>query len=335
MTQHTHAQKGELPHATTEPSAPWTPAPHAQVNKTKPARLQDLTDPSPRIEYLCSCGVKTTRVMTSAPCTCNGCGAIWHSSEGPARTADHFAKNGEKSQPWTPAHHAQVNKTKPIRLLELGEGEHGKNARFEFPEGWQRTIDLPTQADGWHPIFSDLPGEDTQALRRHVEQPVTIRPDGRRTQSLGLSFTTAVPTRRNYLKDFNLFDVPEEVYEQGRITGYRCAAELLEALQRGYGPHIDVRGTIREASRALSDGYGKPSRVGAAGAFMAVVEEALKFLARHAQHGDFIARRIKDAECAQTWLAEQEAKEKAAFVERMRQARAAKRAAKAEGGRHG
>lgn len=238
----------------------------------------------------------------------------------------------EHATPWTPAHHAKVNKTKPVRLLELGEGPHGKNARFEFPEGWQRTIDLPTQADGWHPLFNDLPHEDCQALRRHVLQPVVTGPDGKRTQSLGLTFTTCSVTPRGYTKDFSLFDVPAEVYSEGSITGYRCAAELLQALQRGYGPHIDMLGILKEASEARFEGCGKPSRAGAAGAFLGIVAEALKFLATHARHGEFIARKIEETERYQRYDAEQRAKDKTEFVERMRQARAAKRAAKAQGG---
>lgn len=245
--------------------------------------------------------------------------------------------DASKSTPWTPAHHAKVNKTKPIRLLELGEGEHGKNARFEFPEGWQRTIDLPTQADGWHPLFSDLPQEDGAALRSHVAQPVVIGPDGERRQSLGLSFTSCTLNKRGHWTGDNHFDVPEEKYADGRITGLRCAAELLEALQRGYGPHISLRDVIREAINVKFErgGGDNASRWGAACGFMGVIEESVKFLAEHGRHADWIAKKIEKEERYLAHCAERDAQEKAAFVERMRKARAAKRAAREEGGNHG
>lgn len=239
-----------------------------------------------------------------------------------------------QSTPWTPAHHAQVNKTKPIRLLELGEGPHGKNARFEFTEGWQRTIDLPTEADGWHPIFNDLSSEDRARLRKHVQQPVVKGPDGERRQNTGLSFVTRTINQRGYMQTINHFDVPSEGYAAGRITGYRCAAELLKVLQRGYGPHVPLRDIIREAVSVKNGVYGAADRWGAACGFMDVIEEAVTFLAKHGQHADWVARKIKSEEESTAWLAERDAKEKAAFVERMRQARAAKRAAR-QGGTHG
>lgn len=248
-----------------------------------------------------------------------------------AEPCQNIAANGGNpsgNTPWTPAHHAQVNQTKPVRLLELGEGPHGKCARFEFPEGWERTIDLPTQADGWHPLFNDLPHEDTMALRRHVLQPVVTGPGGKRKRHAPLSFTTDTVSARGAWIESSHFDVPDEDYGAGNITGYRCAGELLEALQRGYGPHIDVRAIIREASSIVFAGVFKPSRHGAAVGFMEVVSEAVKFLACHSRHSAFIASKIEAAERYQTFTRECEAKEKAAFVERMRQARAAKRAAR-------
>lgn len=77
--------------------------------------------------------------------------------------------------PWTPTHHASAHKTKPVRLLALGTGPHGKTALLEFPEGWQRTIDLPTQADAWHPLFDELAADDKDTLtQRWVCSPLHI-----------------------------------------------------------------------------------------------------------------------------------------------------------------
>lgn len=236
--------------------------------------------------------------------------------------------NGTVTASWTPEHHATAKQPKPIKLLELGTGNHGKCARFVFPEGWERCIDLPTEADAYHPIFDDLPSADRTSLRKHAESPVMTGANGVKTQQRALSFTTRTVGRGGYTLDFNEFDVPEESYCDGFITGYRCAGELLEALKRGYGPYIDARSIVRAAALAACQKGEKISRHGAAAAFMTVVNDALKFLATHGVHGKYIAGKVEQAQEYAAGLAKHEAQEKAAFVERMRQAKAAKRAAR-------
>lgn len=232
------------------------------------------------------------------------------------------------STPWTPAHHASTHKTKPVRLLELGTGHHGKTALLEFPEGWQRTIDLPTQADAWHPLFDDLPQAERSRLRTHADHPVVRRPDGTRTQQGALSFVTKEIGRNGDWTGDRYFDVPAEDYSTGGITGYRCAGELLAALQRGYGPYLHLNNILEEVMAAADEPSGKASRRGAGVTFLEVVNESLTFMAKHARHTEFVAGRIVQAEKYQAHCIEQDAKKKAEFVERMRQARAKKRAAK-------
>lgn len=200
------------------------------------------------------------------------------------------------SAPRTPAVHQGVSKARPIRVVSMGDGPHGKLVVCEFPDGWQRSIDLPTQADGYHPLFSDLPEEARAALVRHVAPPVVIGRDGKRTMSRGLSFTTCTVTPRGYTKDFNDFDVPAEEFGDGNITGYRAAGELLQALERGYGPHINVCSILEEVLKARDEDYMGPSRSGAASAFAWTVEEALKFFAKNARHADWINRKIAEAD---------------------------------------
>lgn len=36
-----------------------------------------------RVEHLCVCGVRTVRLITDAPCTCDGCGAVFCTSDCP------------------------------------------------------------------------------------------------------------------------------------------------------------------------------------------------------------------------------------------------------------
>jgi hypothetical protein len=227
--------------------------------------------------------------------------------------------------PWTPANHIKDGVTKPIRLLALGTGEYGKTALLEFPGGWQRTIDLSTEADAWHPLFSELPQADVQRLRKHVAHPIIRHPDGTRTRRGALSFVTEECNRAGGWTGERCFDVPAEDYYSGSVTGYRCAAELLEALARGYGPHIIKSHVIKDALQASDEPRGKPSRCAAGSAFMEIVGEALTFMAKHSRHKEYMAAKIAEAERLQTTMAALDARDKAAFVERMKAAKAAKR----------
>lgn len=224
--------------------------------------------------------------------------------------------------PCTPEQHASTSKAKPVRLLALGDGPHGKTALCEFPEGWQRTIDLPTQADAWHPLFDELPRDERNRLRTHADHPVIRHPDGTRTRQGALSFVTVEISRNGGWTGERCFDVPAEEHGAGTITGYRCAAELLEALERGYGPYVSVRNITEAAMQAANEKTGAASRRAAGFGFLAVFEDAMQFMARHARHGKYMAHKIAEAERSNAWAAEQDAQEKAAFVQRMKAAKA-------------
>ena len=243
----------------------------------------------------------------------------------PVHPAEARAPAEPAAGPWTPARHIAEGVTKPTRLLELGTGEHGKTALLEFPGGWQRTIDLPTEADAWHPLFSELPQADVQRLRKHVAHPIIRHPDGTRTRRGALSFVTEEVGPAGGYKAERCFDVPQEDFYSGCVTGYRCAAELLDALARGYGPRINRQSVIEGALMACAEPCGKPSRRSAGFAFIAIVEEALTFMAKQSRHKEFMAAKIAEAEQLRTAMAVLEAKEKAVFVERMKAAKAAKR----------
>ncbi|MCE1194223.1 MAG: hypothetical protein LWW96_18925 [Acidovorax sp.] len=243
----------------------------------------------------------------------------------PIHPAEVMAPAAPAAGPWTPARHITEGVTKPTRLLGLGTGEYGKTALLEFPGGWQRTIDLPTEADAWHPLLSDLPEEDVQRLREHVAHPIVRHPDGTRTRRGALSFITQEIGRGGWWKGERCFDVPAEDCSAGSVTGYRCAAELLEALARDYGPYIPVQHVIKAALQACDEPRGSKSRLSAGFAFMEVVGHALTFMAKHSLHREFMAKKIAEAERVQAYMAELDAKEKTAFVERMKAAKAAKR----------
>ena len=227
--------------------------------------------------------------------------------------------------PRTPAVHQSASKARPIRVVSMGDGPHGKQVVCEFLDGWQRSIDLPTEADAWHPLFNGLPHEQRLQLHRLVKPVPYVDGKGVRKQREELSFTTTEIGPRGGCKKFNHFDVPDEEYGVGQITGYRAAVEMLEALQRAYGPHVSLGPILRDVFAAEGESARSPSRRGAVGAFAEVIEGALEFFAKNAKHGPWIAGKVAQAESVNAHYDKQAADDKAAFVQRMKDAKAAKR----------
>lgn len=225
----------------------------------------------------------------------------------------------------TPAEHAKAFQAKPVRLLALGTSPHGKTALLEFLGGWQRTIDLVTEFDGWHPLFCDLAPEDAHCLRVHTEPAFVKQSDGILSRPDPLSFLRRLKSARGQAVRWRYFDVPAQDYGEGTATGYRCAAELLETMALGYGPHIALREALEEATQALKEGAGGASRCGAAGAFLRVMGEAILYFAKHVDHRAGLAEKIAGAERYTRDTAERRAIERAEFTERMRQGKAAAR----------
>lgn len=228
----------------------------------------------------------------------------------------------------TPAHHANTHKTKPIKLLELGTGPDGKTATFEFTEGWQRTLDFLTDADAWHPLFDELPQVERMQLREFIQAPYIKHADGTMRQTHAVSFNTNIRTKNGKYVDTKYFDIADEQYSEGRITGLKCASELLNVLARGYGPGLFMEEILKAAAIAANEKFSNCSRRSAGSAFLEIVEDAVKFFAKNARHQDYIQIKIAAAECYRDEVQELNALERAEFVERMKAAKVAKRTAK-------
>lgn len=226
--------------------------------------------------------------------------------------------------PPTPAQHVSSSKETPIQLLALGAGPDGKTALLEFPGGWQRTVLLAKESDAWHPMFANLPQADQSRLRKHVEPPVTVQPDGSRKREHGMSFIRENLGPRGGHLSYSFFDVPLQKYADGTVTGYRCAIELLDRLQQGYGPHVALDWVLPEAAIASEEKFDGSSRRGAGSAFMDVVTEALRFFAKNARYEDWLEKKVAQAEKTAAWCDHRDAEKKTAFVERMKQARRSK-----------
>ena len=225
----------------------------------------------------------------------------------------------------TPAQHANTSKAKPIKLLELGTGPHGKTATFAFEEGWQRTLDLPIEAEAHHPLFQALPPAERHRLIDYVRAPFIHHADGTKSRPDPLSFTRRIDTARGKFIRFSYFDVPEQSHDEGSITGLKCAAELMEELSRGYGAHLVPMRIVEAAVMATSDKYSGTSRNGAARAFLSIVNTALQYFAERANHRPYIADLIARDEKHRDEAAQRHLLERGEFVERMKAGKANKK----------
>ena len=226
----------------------------------------------------------------------------------------------------TPAQHAQADKAKPVILLALGTGPHGKTALLQFPEGWQRTIDLVSEYDGWHPLFANLQPDDRQRVRDHVIPEFIKHSDGTQSRPDPLSFVRWVQTSRGKLLHWNYFDVPAQGYAEGAATGYRCASELLEALALGHGPYIRLLHILESAAEAATEDFHGTNRRAAAATFLEIVGQALQFFASRSNHRPWLAGKIAQAEEYAQDTAKRQAVKSSEFVERMKAGKTAKRA---------
>lgn len=227
----------------------------------------------------------------------------------------------------TPGDHAKTSKEKPIGILDLGHGPHGKTVTVAFTDGWSRTLDLIDHNDTWHPLFSGLKWQDRNRLDAHNPAPVTEHPDGTRSQQDGpLSFVREYKTKRGKWIKTNKFDVPAQDYLHGGITGYRAALELIEVLKSDgdtmrLGHHL----IIEEAFRAqVNEPFNGTNRRAAASAFTSFVSEAVTFASKHANWGAWFQSRIEGYQKHLDYQTAKDAQARADFVIRMKAAREAK-----------
>jgi hypothetical protein len=129
-------------------------------------------------------------------------------------------------------------------------------------------------------------------------------------------------TRGAWLSD-NCFDVPAEDHFDGNLTGYRIAAECMQAIAEGKGG-FGLLWVIKDACKAL-DERGEPTgRQGAAIAFMRTLEELLISLAPALMRTRYIENKIENALEWRRETAERKAAEGLDFARRMEIAKAGK-----------
>lgn len=149
-----------------------------------------------------------------------------------------------------------------------------------------------------------------------------------------LPFITDLYTPRGRHVDRNWFDVPNQTYGEGWITGMEAAAQLLDALRANRSSGFDVLPVLEAAAQVLTESRDsvtddRPCRRGAAVGFLRMIEASLRYAADSADVGAWIRAQREEHERMATVIAERRRVERMmrgrAFAERMRTARAARR----------
>jgi len=116
-----------------------------------------------------------------------------------------------------------------------------------------------------------------------------------------LPFITDLYTPRGRHVDRNWFDVPDQTYGEGWITGMEAAAQLLDALRANRNSGFDVLPVLEAAAQALIESRGglfedKPCRRGAAAGFLRMIEASLRYAADSADLGDWVRAQREEYE---------------------------------------
>jgi len=123
--------------------------------------------------------------------------------------------------------------------------------------------------------------------------------------------------------DDDYFDVPNEDYTDGCLTGQRLAAELVRALASG-SPAFDAMDVIAAAGVAWNEPRGDRGRKGAAVGFLRALEPLLLAIAAPACRVGVIEEQIKRSLQWQRDDAERKQTRRHDFARRMEIAKAAK-----------
>ncbi|MBS3996113.1 MAG: hypothetical protein KGZ67_02060 [Hydrogenophaga sp.] len=184
------------------------------------------------------------------------------------------------------------------------------------------TTRKPTTAPSTVPVT-------TKAQR--VRKPQTASTVQNRPPYTHLSFIECHTSRGSW-RVSDWFAVPDEDYGDGWMTGLRAFQELQQFIKtqpvsaRGFGPDYHIRQTLDAAFKAMENpSVGVKGKRGAACAFTQCVLGFLLPMLRM-DTGRFMVEAIAYQQELDDQANAREAQERAAFIERMRAARAAKRA---------
>lgn len=236
-----------------------------------------------------------------------------------------------------PADHEKASNLKVVRLLGLGEGFHGKTGTFEFAGGFVRSIDIDAETI-WHSLFGDLDRKEFWRLVRHVETRTRCDDGTVVIQDGPMWFWTRRTTPRGRELESNLFDVPEEGYAAGRLTGAKAARDLILFLRkyeraRELDPWAMLNNKIKQClaqafALESSRHFNEASRGNAAITFCNIVTGYFLCGASHANPA-YLDGQVDQEERGVAWELDYEQQNRKEVAERMQVVRAAKAAKRA------
>lgn len=215
--------------------------------------------------------------------------------------------------------------------IEYHAGSRVIDACIDFASSMQAKIcdesGTPMDADALSTLENDI---NAAMERRQVAAvaaiPRVLQADGTYRSAPHVSFIAEYTSSRRRRLRTCYFDVAPMTYAEGWVEGFRLAGEYLEFIKRHNRFANFVPQVLAAAVECGRPGNGLRKANVAAG-FMACMSEMIVFGAREAAHSAWIEAKIGEARRYAEHAEERKAERKAEFVERMRTARAAKRAA--------
>ena len=237
---------------------------------------------------------------------------------------------------YTPEDHEKAAcDLKVIRLVELGNGAHGKTATFEFTGGFVRSVDVDAKTV-WHSALKEIRSADWRRLLEHVA-PRSKCADGTQRVQIGpMPFWTQRTTARGRELSTNYFDVADELYWAGQLTGAMAARELIlflrqyERARQGdqfvsleSGLSACLRSAAALANRTERRDRHVAGQHHAADAFSTLVTRYFMCGAAYANPA-YLGDQVERNKSYLDWIEKCSKESRLEFAERMRAARAAK-----------
>lgn len=202
----------------------------------------------------------------------------------------------------TVSKHVASSKLKPVKLLELGEDEHGKFAHVEFEDATSRPLYLDSLQDAWSSFFVVIGYETAWKVRGFFRdaEPEAL-PDGNIKRRDYLSFHSKTQSKRGkYISDCH-FDVEPKPYFEGAAAGLEVAREFLHVVRAGAGiPHVSLAHMIKDLARAMDGwprgGFDTPDHSHVAAAFLSVLDGCIRFSADKFDIDAYINMRLMENE---------------------------------------
>jgi hypothetical protein len=241
---------------------------------------------------------------------------------------------------WTARVQHLSSTTRPVKLIELGAGPRGKFARIEFEDEVTRPIYLPLLADACCPLFDSLTSRERLAIYKHFNPHTPeVLPDGNVKRRQSPSFNSRTETKHGKHLGFNSFDVEPATHDDGFVEGLRLAKEYLAALSVSNFHIVTFREIVSGMASAIIEADGvklegdTPIRGNVVSGFLVALEEMLKYAAKNCNHQKYYQEQIDHHHVISALFKktreESAQKKNAAFIERMREAKDAKRQASA------